>query len=222
MWGLGTELLQFIRVLGTYPSVSLSPKVNCAWIPRESAQYREMAVLLWRGFTYDQVMAQCFGNYEDTGTKGRQMPVVSNFLWHRVLPTYPIVHHPWWCFRRESWGWRSINLFVRWLAFRFKSFAFPYYFITFGYTNPTSGRRSLRSETRSFEKREELRGGLLRGRSSFGRRLPCWDAVGYVFDFLFDRWMLALYMLFVYILHWNAPPRSLTAVSESLNWDWIT
>ncbi|KAK7690258.1 hypothetical protein QCA50_006913 [Cerrena zonata] len=43
-----------------------------AW---KSAQYREMAVLLWRGFTYDQVMAQCFGNYEDNGTKGRQMPV---------------------------------------------------------------------------------------------------------------------------------------------------
>ncbi|KAI0087055.1 branched-chain alpha-keto acid dehydrogenase E1-alpha subunit [Irpex rosettiformis] len=38
-------------------------------------QYREMGVLLWRGFTYDEVMAQCFGNHEDTCTKGKQMPV---------------------------------------------------------------------------------------------------------------------------------------------------
>lgn len=39
-------------------------------------QYREMGVLLWRGFSYDSVMAQCFGNFEDTSTKGKQMPVV--------------------------------------------------------------------------------------------------------------------------------------------------
>ncbi|KAL4245556.1 Alpha-ketoacid dehydrogenase complex E1 component [Abortiporus biennis] len=38
-------------------------------------QYREMGVLLWRGFGYDSVMAQCFGNYEDTSSKGKQMPV---------------------------------------------------------------------------------------------------------------------------------------------------
>ncbi|EKM51616.1 uncharacterized protein PHACADRAFT_212250 [Phanerochaete carnosa HHB-10118-sp] len=38
-------------------------------------QYREMGALLWRGFSYDEVMAQCFGNCEDTGTKGKQMPV---------------------------------------------------------------------------------------------------------------------------------------------------
>ncbi|PPR02841.1 hypothetical protein CVT24_002319 [Panaeolus cyanescens] len=38
-------------------------------------QYREMGVLLWRGFTLDSVMAQCFGNEEDTSGKGRQMPV---------------------------------------------------------------------------------------------------------------------------------------------------
>lgn len=42
-------------------------------------QYREMGVLLWRGFDYDSVMAQCFGNHEDTSTKGKQMPVVGNF-----------------------------------------------------------------------------------------------------------------------------------------------
>ncbi|KAJ2916143.1 hypothetical protein MD484_g4274, partial [Candolleomyces efflorescens] len=38
-------------------------------------QYREMGVLLWRGFSLDNVMAQCFGNEEDFSGKGRQMPV---------------------------------------------------------------------------------------------------------------------------------------------------
>ncbi|KAK1236229.1 hypothetical protein PQX77_000517 [Marasmius sp. AFHP31] len=38
-------------------------------------QYREMGVLLWRGFTLDNVMNQCFGNEEDFCGKGRQMPV---------------------------------------------------------------------------------------------------------------------------------------------------
>ncbi|KAJ7432769.1 thiamine diphosphate-binding protein [Mycena galericulata] len=38
-------------------------------------QYREMGVLLWRGFSIDSIMAQCFGNQEDTSGKGRQMPV---------------------------------------------------------------------------------------------------------------------------------------------------
>ncbi|KAK2465733.1 hypothetical protein APHAL10511_002277 [Amanita phalloides] len=38
-------------------------------------QYREMGVLLWRGFGIDNVMAQCFGNEEDAAGKGRQMPV---------------------------------------------------------------------------------------------------------------------------------------------------
>lgn len=38
-------------------------------------QYREMGVLLWRGFTVDNIMAQCFGNAEDTSGKGKQMPV---------------------------------------------------------------------------------------------------------------------------------------------------
>ena len=36
-----------------------------------------MGVLLWRGFSYDSVMGQCFGNQDDTSTKGKQMPVVS-------------------------------------------------------------------------------------------------------------------------------------------------
>lgn len=37
-----------------------------------------MGVLLWRGFDYDEVMAQCLGNCEDACTKGKQMPVVSS------------------------------------------------------------------------------------------------------------------------------------------------
>jgi 2-oxoisovalerate dehydrogenase E1 component alpha subunit len=39
-----------------------------------------MGVLLWRGFGISDVMAQCFGNEEDTSGKGRQMPVVSTQL----------------------------------------------------------------------------------------------------------------------------------------------
>lgn len=38
------------------------------------AQYREQGVLLWRGFSMEQMMHQCFGNAKDFG-KGRQMPV---------------------------------------------------------------------------------------------------------------------------------------------------
>ncbi|KAF8490753.1 branched-chain alpha-keto acid dehydrogenase E1-alpha subunit [Gautieria morchelliformis] len=38
-------------------------------------QYREMGVLLWRGFSLDAIMGQCFGNVNDHATKGRQMPV---------------------------------------------------------------------------------------------------------------------------------------------------
>lgn len=38
------------------------------------AQYREVGVLLWRGFTLQQCADQCFSNESDIG-KGRQMPV---------------------------------------------------------------------------------------------------------------------------------------------------
>lgn len=37
-------------------------------------QYREAGVLLWRGFTLDEFMNQCYSNQHDHG-KGRQMPV---------------------------------------------------------------------------------------------------------------------------------------------------
>jgi len=38
------------------------------------AQYRELGVLLWRGFTVQNAADQCFGNSADSG-KGRMMPV---------------------------------------------------------------------------------------------------------------------------------------------------
>ena len=38
------------------------------------AQYREVGVLLWRGFPVEQCLHQCFGNQRDLG-KGKQMPV---------------------------------------------------------------------------------------------------------------------------------------------------
>lgn len=38
------------------------------------AQYREAGVLVWRGFTTEQFIDQCYGNVDDKG-KGRHMPV---------------------------------------------------------------------------------------------------------------------------------------------------
>lgn len=37
-------------------------------------QYREAGVLVWRGFSIEQFIDQCYGNASDNG-KGRQMPV---------------------------------------------------------------------------------------------------------------------------------------------------
>ena len=37
-------------------------------------QYREAGVMMWRGFSMDDIMNQCFTNKYDKG-KGRQMPV---------------------------------------------------------------------------------------------------------------------------------------------------
>ena len=54
-----------------------------SWRSPPPGQYREMGVLLWRDFTIDAAIAQCFGNEEDAGTKGRQMPVVSETVWSR-------------------------------------------------------------------------------------------------------------------------------------------
>ena len=38
------------------------------------AQYREPGVIMWRGFTLDNLMDQCFSNKNDRG-RGRQMPI---------------------------------------------------------------------------------------------------------------------------------------------------
>ena len=45
-------------------------------IDLSTGQYRELGVLLWRGWGIDATMAQCFGNEQDLSGKGRQMPVV--------------------------------------------------------------------------------------------------------------------------------------------------
>ena len=37
-------------------------------------QYREAGALLWRGFTVEQCVNQCYGNALDKG-RGRQMPI---------------------------------------------------------------------------------------------------------------------------------------------------
>ena len=42
----------------------------------EIGQYRELGVLLWRGWGLKAIMNQCFGNHMDMASKGRQMPVV--------------------------------------------------------------------------------------------------------------------------------------------------
>ena len=55
-------------------------------------QYREMGVLLWRGFGLKNIMAQCFGNEEDRSTKGRQMPVVSSSKQAIKQNTHPLQH----------------------------------------------------------------------------------------------------------------------------------
>ena len=63
------------RVLGKQIS-SASPLYG---IDLSTGQYRELGVLLWRGWGIDAAMAQCFGNEQDTASKGRQMPVVFSF-----------------------------------------------------------------------------------------------------------------------------------------------
>jgi 2-oxoisovalerate dehydrogenase E1 component alpha subunit len=52
-----------------------------------------MGVLLWRGFSIDNVMAQCFGNEEDTSGKGRQMPVVRSLLNYKPQAPYLFFKH---------------------------------------------------------------------------------------------------------------------------------
>ena len=46
-------------------------------LPRQTVltRQREGGALLYRGFTLQNLMAQCFSNAEDLGTKGRMMPI---------------------------------------------------------------------------------------------------------------------------------------------------
>ncbi|KAF7979198.1 hypothetical protein HWV62_43128 [Athelia sp. TMB] len=49
-------------------------------------QYRESGILLWRGFGLHNIMSQCFGNEDDTSSKGRQMPVHYSSKKHHFHP----------------------------------------------------------------------------------------------------------------------------------------
>ncbi|KAM5538595.1 hypothetical protein V8D89_007624 [Ganoderma adspersum] len=51
------------------------------------AQYREQGALLFRGFTVDDIMNQCFGTYLDSSGMGKQMPAhygSKEFHWHTI------------------------------------------------------------------------------------------------------------------------------------------
>ena len=78
------------RVLGTF-----SDEDSTFYSLHNLGQYREMGVLLWRGFTIDDAMAQCFGNENDKSGKGRQMPVVCLFFFftqeHQLIFTYSLL-----------------------------------------------------------------------------------------------------------------------------------
>ena len=58
----GEEGIQF----GTAAALDPEDEIYC--------QYREPGVFMWRGFTLDNFMNQCFSNKLDIG-KGRQVPV---------------------------------------------------------------------------------------------------------------------------------------------------
>ncbi len=62
MMNSGEEAVQFGSAAGLDPDDMIY------------AQYRETGVFMWRGFTIDDCMDQCFGNRLEGG-RGRQMPV---------------------------------------------------------------------------------------------------------------------------------------------------
>lgn len=64
-------------MIGCWVSLFLRPPLFWVNSKIRTGQYREMGVLLWRGFGIDAIMAQCFGNCDDRSGKGRQMPMVS-------------------------------------------------------------------------------------------------------------------------------------------------
>ncbi|KAI0051109.1 branched-chain alpha-keto acid dehydrogenase E1-alpha subunit [Auriscalpium vulgare] len=59
----------YVGVLLSYSTLNSTPPTD------DRGQYRELGVLLWRGWGLDATMAQCFGSKEDESSKGRQMPV---------------------------------------------------------------------------------------------------------------------------------------------------
>lgn len=122
-----------------------------------AAQYREVGVLLWRGFTLDRVMAQCFGTHEDSG-KGRQMPVVC-YLASMSIPYSEFTDIP--------------------LAFRLHTASFPPDIISTRNSNTTSCWGWLCTETRPRETLQECGLRIFWGRGSVRGGLPRWNAPGF-------------------------------------------
>lgn len=95
-----------------------------------------MGVLLWRGFSLDKVMGQCFGNQEDVCGKGRQMP---------------IVRHPWFApfgsvADRPIVTWRLFAIIFLNLALWLPRAPFSHDFFAFGDTDSSSSWGRLRLE----------------------------------------------------------------------------
>jgi len=96
-----------------------------------AGQYRELGVLLWRGWEIDNAMAQCFGSEQDTSGKGRQMPVVHAFP-SSDFPLRPPL--------------TAANYSA---ALGFCQAPFSHHLISIGHTDPTGRRSRLRASTRS-------------------------------------------------------------------------
>lgn len=60
------EFFSFERFVGSAAALNISDIIY--------GQYREVGVLIWRGFTIQQIADQCYGNTDDLGL-GKQMPV---------------------------------------------------------------------------------------------------------------------------------------------------
>ena len=124
-----------------------------------------MGVLLWRGFTLDAVMAQCFGNEEDDCTKGRQMPVVCTpFLFiFKILQISPLFYFIYLSFLYRT-NIQEITLLISLVsALRLADAPLPHYLVSIGDADTASSRRRLRVEARSQSERQELRGGVFWG-----------------------------------------------------------
>ena len=120
-----------------------------------TGQYRELGVLLWRGWGIDAAMAQCFGNEQDKSGKGRQMPVVYA-LFNHFFTTLTRVPH---------------------VALGFSRTSLPHDLIPTGHTDPPSCRSRLRASARSSAAGQELCRSLFWRRRSVRGRLPRGNAV---------------------------------------------